>query len=76
MTANRVYREGLCPFDVIEIFEKEGFQKYEPHYLLVFLERMVEAYINRNVRLSNGEEGQIIMINKFALSKPVVRVRD
>ena len=76
MTANRVYREGLCPFDVIEIFEKEGFQKYEPRYLLVFLERMVEAYINRNVRLSNGEEGQIIMINKFALSKPVVRVRD
>lgn len=76
MTANRVYREGLCPFDVIEIFEKEGFQKYEPRYLLTFLERMVESYINRGVQLSNNEKGQIIMINKRALSKPVVRVRN
>lgn len=76
MTANRVYREGLCPFDVIEIFEIEGFQKYEPYYLLTFLERMVESYINRGVRLSNNDEGQIIMINKSTLSKPVVRVQN
>lgn len=76
MTANRVYRKGLCPFDAIEVFEKEGFQKYEPRYLLVFLERMVESYINRGVQLSNNEKGEIIMINKCALSKPVVRVRN
>lgn len=76
MTANRVYREGLCPFDVIELFEMEGFQKYDPYYLLTFLERMVESYINRGVRLSNNDEGQIIMINKSTLSKPVVRVHN
>lgn len=76
MTANRVYREGLCPFDVIELFEKEGFQKYDPFYLLTFLERMVESYINRGVQLSNNEKGQIIMINKSALSRPVVRVHN
>lgn len=76
MTANRVYREGLCPFDVIELFEMEGFQKYDPYYLLIFLERMVESYINRRVRLSNNDEGQIIMINKSTLSKPVVCVHN
>lgn len=76
MTANRVYRKGICPFDVIEILEKEGFQKYEPRYLLIFLERMVESYINRGVQLSNNEKGEIIMINKCALSKPVVRIRN
>lgn len=76
MTANRVYRKGICPFEVIETLEKEGFQKYEPRYLLIFLERMVESYINRSVQLSNNEKGEIIMINKCALSKPVVRIQN
>ncbi|MCM1308496.1 MAG: HD domain-containing protein, partial [Butyrivibrio sp.] len=29
MTANRVYRGPICPFDVIAQFETEGFQMYE-----------------------------------------------
>lgn len=73
MTANRVYRDGLCPFDVIKQFEEDGFQKYDPYYLLVFLQRIVETYINKYVMLSNNEKAQIIMINKHALAKPVVR---
>ena len=30
MTADRCYRTGLCPFDVIAFFEEEGLQKYHP----------------------------------------------
>lgn len=76
MTSNRVYRQGLCPFDVIRLFEEDGFQKYDPHYLLIFLQRIVETYINKYVKLSNNERAQIIMINKHALAKPVVRIKD
>lgn len=72
MTAARVYRGPLCPFTVIEIFEKEGFHKYEPQYLLTFLENIVLTYMSNHVRLNNGQIGKIIYINKQYLSKPMI----
>lgn len=74
MTAARVYRGPLCPFRVIEIFETEGFQKYDVEYLLIFLEHVVNSYIQNQCRLSDGREGTIIAVNKDKLSKPFVIV--
>ncbi len=74
MTSSRRYRNAICPFDVIEEFEKDGFLKFDPGYLMTFLERIVESYLHNMVRLSDGREGEVIMINRLALSKPVVRV--
>jgi uncharacterized domain HDIG len=74
MTSTRVYRNALCPFDVISIFEAEGLQKYDPKYLLSFLKGVVESYLHNRVRLSDEREGEIIMINPRFLSKPVVQV--
>lgn len=73
MTAARVYRGPLCPFRVIEIFEQEGFQRYDVEYLLVFLENVVSSYIRNRCRLSDGREGDIIYINKNYLSRPIVQ---
>lgn len=72
MTAARCYRGPLCPFDVIEIFEKEGLQKYDTHYVLTFLEHVVNSYVQNHCRLSDGRIGVIVYINKDHLSKPVV----
>ena len=74
MTADRVYREGVCPFKVIENFEQEGFQKYDTDYLLTFLKHIAESYINKPVQLSDNRKGQIIMLNQNKLSRPVVKV--
>ena len=76
MTAARVYRGPQCPFKVISLFEEEGLQKYDPHYILTFLERIVSSYMHNNVRLSDGRIGEVIMINPGKLSKPMVRVGD
>lgn len=73
MTAARVYRGPLCPFRVIEIFESEGFQKYDVEYLLIFLENVVNTYIQNRCRLSDGRDGDIIYINKDRLSRPIVQ---
>ncbi|MBQ3029386.1 MAG: HD domain-containing protein, partial [Lachnospiraceae bacterium] len=72
MTAARVYRGALCPFKVIEMFESEGLSMFDPEYLLVFMENIVQTYIKNWVRLSNGKEGEIVMLNKQKLSRPVV----
>ena len=76
MTANRVYREGLCPFKVIEIFEEEGLQKYEIAYIMKFLENVVNTYIDNRVMLNDGRIGTVRWINKQRLSKPMLEMTD
>lgn len=72
MTARRVYRLPICPFDVVAQFEKTGFEQFEAKYLFVFLENIVDSYLHANVRLNNGEKAEIVLINKNRGSKPVV----
>ncbi len=73
MTAARVYRGPMCPFRAIEIFEQDGLQKYDPQYILTFLENVVNTYIQNRCRLSDGREAEIIFVNKEKLSRPMVR---
>ena len=72
MTSFRSYREPMCPFKVISIFEDEGLQKYDAGFIMTFLERMVQEYMNKQVRLSDGREGVVVFINKQSLSRPMV----
>ena len=74
MTPDRVYRAALCPFDVIHMFEREGIVKFDVEFLLPFLEKAVQAYLNTEVKLSTNEVGKVIMINHNEYSKPVVQV--
>ena len=76
MTSDRVYRKAMCPFDVIKSFEDEGINKYEPKYILTFLENVANSYLNHRVTLSNGMEGNVIFINRDDYSRPVVQTDD
>ena len=73
MTSARVYRGPLCPFKAIALFESEGLQKYDPQYILVFLENVVNTYLLNKVRLNNGVIGKIVFINKEHLSSPTIQ---
>lgn len=74
MTSARVYRGPLCPFEVLSVYETEGYQRFDPKYLLVFMENIVNTYMNNTVRLSDGREGEIVMINKLNLTKPIIKL--
>jgi len=76
MTAARVYRGKLCPFKVIEMYERDGLAMFDPEYLFVFLENIVQTYMRSHVFLSDGTEGEIVMMNKQRLSKPIVSTKD
>ena len=73
MTSNRIYRKGICPFEVISIFE-ENIDAYDPKVLFIFLEKIAQSYVNAEVILNGDLEGKIIMINKYALGRPGVLV--
>jgi putative nucleotidyltransferase with HDIG domain len=72
MTASRVYRGPMCPFHVIEIFESEGIQKYDVHFVMTFLENVASTYLHNRCQLTDGRVGDIVFINKNQLSRPVV----
>ena len=76
MTAARIYRAPLCPFEVIAEFEKEGLQKYKPKYILTFLDRIATTYQNNRVMLSDGRKAKIVLLNPNRLSKPLVQLED
>ena len=76
MTAARVYRGPLCPFKVIDIFEHEGFQKYDTKFIMTFLENVVNTYISNTVRLTDGREGTVFFINKQHLSRPILKTKN
>ncbi|HHV09316.1 MAG TPA: HD-GYP domain-containing protein [Clostridiales bacterium] len=76
MTCARVYRGPLCPFEVIHLFETEGYTKYDPKYIITFLEGIVQTYIHNTVQLNNGMVGEIILINKLELSRPTIKIGD
>lgn len=76
MTAARSYREPLCPFQVIEKFEQEGFQKYHTKYIYVFLHHIASTYQSNRVMLNDGRCCKIVMLNQSTLSKPIVQFDD
>lgn len=76
MTSSRVYRDSICPFDVIMNFEKDGLHSYEIEYIMTFLKNIANTYIHSQVRLNNGIIGEIIMLNNNNLAKPVIKSGD
>lgn len=73
MTAARVYRGAICPFEVIKIMYNDAFTKFDPTYCLPFLKNVASSYIHNDVRLSNGKTGKVILINDNALYQPIVQ---
>ena len=76
MTADRCYRAGICPFEVIAQFQREDRSKYDQGILQVFLQNIAESYIGAGVLLSDNSRGTIAMINNKALSSPLIKLED
>lgn len=76
MTSDRVYRSALSPFEVIQLFEDEGLYRYDARYIMTFLQRVADTYLNEWVRLNDGREGQIVYINRQQIARPTVQCGD
>jgi putative nucleotidyltransferase with HDIG domain len=74
MTSNRVYHGMECPFDVIEEMEKNSFGTLDHRVVSVFLKNIAAYYMGDFVKLSTGDIGEIVYINPFNVSKPIVKV--
>ncbi len=73
MTANRVYRAKLCPFEVIRQFEQHSFGLLDTEYLLIFLQNIAYTYLGSWVKINDGRDAEIAFINKENLSRPIIK---
>lgn len=75
MTADRVYRPRVCPFEVIKNFQQNSYDILDTTLLLAFLQNIAYTYLGTHVILSNEEEAEVVFINQSNLSKPIVKTK-
>ena len=73
MTADRVYRAKICPFEVIRNFEQNSYELLDTHLLLAFLQNIFYTYVGSHVILSDDTEAEVVFINQSYLCKPIVK---
>lgn len=62
------------PFWILKHLEDTGYHKYDSNMLMTFISHLTNNFIRHNVRLSNDVIGQIVLINKFNLTRPLVQI--
>lgn len=74
VTSDRVYREGVSAFTAFSIIKDESFSGLDPKISEVFLGNLAAFFINNKVKLSDGNIGKVVYVNKYALNRPLIRL--
>lgn len=75
MISKRVYKNAVNPFSVLN-YIKDLYQEYNPKYLIIFTENMLQSLVGIEVILSNGRKTEVLFINKSDIENPIVRYLD
>lgn len=72
VTHPRAQRTALNPFEAIEIFEQQGFEKTGIQTTKKILSHIALIYLDRRVTLNNQQVGRVCEIHNDCLSKPTI----
>ncbi len=73
MTSARSYRSSLIPFQVIENFERTGYEKYGAGITQCIMEHIANSQLGMTVRLNDDRIADILLINRNALTRPFIK---
>ncbi|MBU8905750.1 HD-GYP domain-containing protein [Desertibacillus haloalkaliphilus] len=74
MTSERYYRSKQSPFKVLELISKDQFGQLDHRVVQTLLNSLLNFSIGTRVRLSNGEEADILYIDQQAPTRPIVKL--
>jgi HD-GYP domain-containing protein (c-di-GMP phosphodiesterase class II) len=74
MTSERLYRIKQSPFIVIEMIKESEFGKFDIKVVQALMDLIVELPIGTKVELSNLERGEVMFINKFVPTRPLIKL--
>jgi HD-GYP domain-containing protein (c-di-GMP phosphodiesterase class II) len=76
ITSDRVYRKNSSPFHAFDTIFSEQFGLLDPLISQTFLDNIIHSYLGTHVRLSNGDEGEVVFIAPDAPGRPTVRTAE
>ncbi|WP_096202874.1 HD-GYP domain-containing protein [Bacillus sp. FJAT-45350] len=74
MSSERKYRTKQSPYRVLESISKDHFGKFQHSVVHTLLNGLLNFSIGTKVRLTNGEEGEIIFVNQQEPTRPMVKL--
>ncbi|WP_379134755.1 HD-GYP domain-containing protein [Paenibacillus sp. sgz500958] len=76
LVTSRSYKSKQSLITVLRQVEELGFGKLHAKTVQVLIRNLLPSFIGKNVQLSNGEKGIIVMNNPTDLFKPLVKVEN
>ncbi len=76
MCSQRLYRSKQSPYRALEVISKENFGKFRHTVVQCFLDSFLNFSIGKLIRLSSGEEGEIVFIDPQNPTRPMVKLTD
>lgn len=75
MTSERVYRSKQSSFKVIEMIKEEEFGKFDIKVVQALIDLVADLPIGTVVELSNLERGEVMFVNKFSPTRPLIKLK-
>lgn len=76
VTADRPYRRRFTIYHAAEVLQGMRFGQLDPVFTTIFLEGLASYYVGNKVILSNGEIGEVVWVDRFNPTRPIVKVRE
>ncbi|GLC90127.1 HD-GYP domain-containing protein [Lysinibacillus piscis] len=74
MTCERLYRAKQSSFKVIEMINESEFGKFDIKVVRALIDIVADLPIGTTVELSNLERGEVMYVNKFAPTRPLIKL--
>lgn len=74
MTSERLYRSKESPFKVVEMIKESEFGKFDIKVVQALIDIVSALPIGTKIELSNLERGEVMYINKFAPTRPLIKL--
>lgn len=74
ITENKTYRARISVYAASRVLKTESFNKLEPKVTEVFLKNMSRFFVGNKVKLNTGEIGEVILLNKSDVTRPLIKV--
>lgn len=74
--SDRIYSSKVTPYKAIEILKDESFGKLDPKVVNVLVKNIADFYVGNVVKLNTGEVGEVILLNKSNLTRPLIKVNE
>ncbi len=76
LTSNRIYKSKISPYKVAEMLMEESGAHLDPSIVQLFLRNIARFYVGNVVRLNSGDIGEVIMVNKYNFTRPLIKVHN